>query len=67
MYNDCNYGYILFTSLQFLQYQHLSILSHVRTGLFLAKLMETVVNLTKLNPMWTARKVTKLSSVDRQL
>jgi hypothetical protein len=44
-------------------------LSPVRTGLFVVKLTETVVNLTKLSPMRTAGsgKVTKLSSIDHQL
>jgi hypothetical protein len=42
-------------------------ISRVRTGLFLVKLTETVVNLTKLSPMRTAGKVTKLSSIDHRM
>ena len=41
--------------------------SRVRTGHFLVKLTETVVNLTKFSPMRTAGKVTKLSSIDHRL
>ena len=36
-------------------------------GLFWVKLTETVVNLTKLSPMRTAGKVTKLSSIDHRM
>ena len=42
-------------------------LSRVHTGLFFIKLTETVVNLTKLSPMWIAGKAKKLSSIDGRL
>ena len=41
--------------------------SRVRTGLYLVKPTETVVNLTKLSPVRTAGKLDKLLSVERRL